>query len=250
MPSEGGTFFQLARIAERTGDVSYAVRTIEEVADASPRAGVRAGWLLRAAQVAGAGDDGARMRVDMLLKAAFLQPMPSTLALLGDAARDLLRARPRSGQSASASRRRATLSRVSSSGPDGARVVIATTLALELFDDADDALASLGRAFDSDADLEEYVLLVPHATELAKGAKVATVIAAGIALFEKPFSNVGVPALRVLAALADAAGDAESAGRLRMAAAERESDDDELVRAADSASRTVAGHRVSASRRR
>jgi len=252
VPSEGGTFFQLARIAERAGDVSYAVRTIEEVADASPRAGVRAGWLLRAAQVAGAGDEGVQMRVDMLLKAAFVQPMPTTLALLGDAARELLVRAPeerpvlyvRFSKASHALARKLV-------GPDGARVAIAfTLLALELFDDADGALGSLARALESDADLEEYVLLVPHAAALVKGPSpqsarggpgAAAVVAQGIALLERPFSNVGVPALRLLGALADAAGDAESAGRMRMAAAERESDDDELVRAADLASRSTTG---------
>ncbi len=243
VPSEGGTFYQLARIAERTGDVSYAVRTIEEVADASPRAGVRAGWLLRAAEVAGGTDEGAQMRVDMLLKAAFLQPMPSTLALLGDAARDLLVRAPeeRSMLQVRFSKASHALAR-KLEGPDGARVAIAfTMLALELFDDADGALASFARALESDADLEEYGLLVPHAGALAKGPDVRSVITAGVALLEKPFSNVGVPALRLLGALADAAGDAEAAGRMRMAAAERESDDDELVRAADLASRTAQG---------
>jgi len=243
VPSEGGTFFQLARIAERTGDASYAVRTIEDVADASPRANVRAGWLLRAAQVAGTTDEGARMRVDVLLKAAFLQPMPSTLALLGDAARDLLSRLPeeRPVLQVRFSKARAALAK-KLEGPDGARVALAfTTLALELFDDVDDALASFARALDSDADLEEYVLLLPHADVLARGKDALAIVAKGVALVDKPFSNVGVPALRFLGALADAAGDVESAGRLRMAAAERESDDDELVRLADLASPSVTG---------
>ncbi|HEY1958100.1 MAG TPA: tetratricopeptide repeat protein [Polyangiaceae bacterium] len=243
VPSEGGTFFQLARVAERAGDPSYAVRTIEEVADASPKAGVRAGWLLRAAQVAGDGDDGARMRVDVLLKAAFLQPMPSTLALLGDAARDLLARAPeerpvlqvRFAKASSALAKKLE-------GPDGARVALAfTQLALELFGDEVDALASLGRALGSDADLEEYVLLLPRAAMLARGEDAAAVVAKCVALLDEPFSNVGVPALRLLGAIAEAAGDAASAGRLRMAAAERESDDDELVRAADLASREASG---------
>ncbi len=243
VPSEGGTFFQLARIAERTGDVTYAVRTIEEVADASPRPAVRAGWLLRAAQLAGGGDEGARMRVDMLLKASFLQPMPSTLALLGDAARDLLVRAPEERpvlQSRFSKANRALAAKLH--GPDGARVALAfTTLALELFDDEAGAMGSLDRALDSDADLEEYVLLLPRAPALARAAEASAVVAKGIALLEKPFSNVGVGALRLLGALADLAGDGESAGRMRMAAAERESDDDELVRVADLASKTATG---------
>ncbi len=162
VPSEGGTFFQLARIAERTGDASYAVRTIEEVADASPKKGIRAGWLLRAAQVAGGGDEGARMRVDVLLKAAFLQPMPSTLALLGDAARDLLARAPEERPMLQVRFAKASHALARKlEGPDGARVALGfMTLALELFDDVDDALSSLDRALGSDADLEEYVLLL------------------------------------------------------------------------------------------
>jgi tetratricopeptide (TPR) repeat protein len=241
VPSEGGTFFQLARIAERTGDASYAVRTIEEVADASPKAGIRAGWLLRAAQVAGHGEDGARMRVDALLKAAFLQPMPSTLALLADAARDLLTHTPeerpvlqvRFSKASNALAKKLV-------GPDGARVALAfTTLALELFEDTQGALASLGRALGSDADLEEYVLLLPHAASLAKDEGARDVVRRGVELLDKPFSNVGVAALRLLGAIADAASEPVVAGRMRMAAAERESDDDELVRLADLAARDI-----------
>ncbi len=243
VPSEGGTFFQLARIAERTGDASYAVRTIEEVADASPKAGIRAGWLLRAAQVAGHGEDGARMRVDALLKAAFLQPMPSTLALLGDAARDLLTHTPEERPVLQVRFSKASNALAKKlEGPDGARVALAfTTLALERFEDTQGALASLGRALGSDADLEEYVLLLPHASALAQDEGARDVVRRGVELLDKPFSNVGVSALRLLGAIADAASEPLVAGRMRMAAAERESDDDELVRLADVASREASG---------
>ncbi|HSQ68102.1 MAG TPA: hypothetical protein VLM85_33055, partial [Polyangiaceae bacterium] len=239
VPSEGGTFFLLARIAERTGDVGYAVRTIEEVADASSSVAIRAGWLLRAASVAGSGEDGARMRVDVLLKAAFLQPMPSTLALLGDAARDLLARVPeeRSLLNVRFSKASHALAR-KLEGPDGARVGIAfAQLEYELFEDAESAVASIDRALDSDADLEEYILLLPIAAGLAKSEAARAVVAKGLAMLDKPFSNVGVPALRFLGALADAFGDAAASGRFKMAAAERESDDDELIRQADLASR-------------
>ena len=125
------------------------------------------------------------------------QPMPSTLALLGDAARDLLARMPEERpvlQVRFAKASHALARKLE--GPDGARVALAfTTLALELFDDVDDALASLDRALDSDADLEEYVLLLPHAAALAKGADARAVVARGVALLDKPFSNVGVSAL-------------------------------------------------------
>jgi len=238
VPSEGAAFLLLSRLADRTGDRSFAVRTVEEVADASPSAGIRAAWLLRAAAVAANDEEGCRQRVDVLLKAAFLQPVGSTLALLGDAARALLQRTP--DERAGLQMRFARASRALTEkldGPDGARVALSfAELALTLFEDAEGALVAVERALGTDADLDEYITLLPFAPLLGACAGAHEAIVRCVALIDKPFSNVGVPALRLLGGVASAAGVSAAAARFLMLAAERESDDDELVRAADRAS--------------
>ena len=238
VPSEGAAFLLLSRLAGIVGDRSFAVRTVEEVADASSSTGLRAAWLLRAAAVAANDEEGRRQRVDVLLKAAFLQPIGSTLALLGDAARTLLERTPdeRPGlQMRFARASRALTEKLD--GPDGARVALSfAELALTLFEDADGALVAVERALGTDADLDEYLTLLPFAPLLGHCVGAAETITRCVALIDKPFSNVGVPALRLLGAVALASQGPSAAARFLMLAAERESDDDELVREADRAS--------------
>ncbi len=243
VPSEGATFLLLARIASKAGDPSYAVHAIEEVAETAQSRRARASWLLRAASVAGSGEEGVRVRVDVLLKAAFLQPTPSTLALLADAARALIARLPeeRSLLQVRLTRASAALAK-RLAGPDGARVALSfARLALELFDDAGGAVQALERAFASDADIEEYLELLPLAPRLATAPDAPAVLARGLDLVDQPYSNVGVPALRLLGAVAAAREDTPTAARFLMLAAERESDDDALVREADLAAATASG---------
>ena len=241
VPSEGATFLLLARTAERAGDPGAAVLTIEEVASGARSAGVRAAWLLRAADVAGSGEDGARRRVDLLLRAALLTPTVSVINRLGDSGRALLRYAPEERDALQIRFGRASKTLTQRlDGPDGARVGIDfARLALDLFEDADGALDAIERALDADADLEEYILLVPSAATLSKSVAADAAVARAVALVDKPYSNVGVPALRLFSAIAKQRGDAVSVGRFVLLAAERESDDDQLVREADDVLRSA-----------
>ncbi len=239
VPSEGATYQFLARLAERCGERSFAVRAVEEVADGSPATGVRSAWLLRAAQLAASDEEGLRQRVDLYLKAAFLQPVPSTLGHLAEAAKGLMELVPdeRSAlQMRFARANRALTERLD--GPEGARVALSfADRSLSLFDDADGALAALERALGTDADLEEYLELVPLAGGFARASGIAGAIERMTALIAKPFANVGVGALRLFGAIAEAAGRPDACATFLMLAAEREPDDPALVRAADRAAR-------------
>ena len=173
VPSEGSAFQLLARAAERAGDRTQAVRTIEQVAEGVERSAARAGWLLRAASIAGDGEDGARRKVDVLLRAAVAAPNVATVGLLRDAASDLLRFGPeerdglemRLGRAA-----RAITERLD--GPEGARVAIAFAgVSLDLFSDGDAALASIERAFACDADIDEFADLVGRARDAGARAR-------------------------------------------------------------------------------
>ena len=239
VPSEGSSFQLLARAAERAGDRLHAVRTLEHVAEGTRGTAARAGWLLRAASIAGDGEEGTRRRVDVLLRAAVASPNVATIALLTDAARDLLRFGPeerdaielRVGRAA-----RAITDRLD--GPDGARIAIAfATAALELFADADGALAALERAFGSDGDVDEYAGLVSRAPALAQAKDARNRIATMLEVAEKPHSNVGVAALRLFTSVAAALGDFGLRARASIAAATRDPDDDALVIEADAAVR-------------
>lgn len=237
VPSEGSAFQLLARAAERAGDRSQAVRTVEQVAESAEPSSARAAWLLRAASIAGGGEEGVRRRVDVLLRAAVAAPNVATIALLRDAAGELLRFGPeerdalelRLGRAA-----RAITGRLD--GPEGARIAIAFALSsLDLFADSDGAFASFERAFACDADVDEFAELVGCAPALGLAREARDRVASLLEAAEKPHANVGIPVLRVLAAIATAVGDDALRARAAVAAAVREPDDDALIIEADAA---------------
>ncbi len=252
VPSEGATFQLLARLAERSGERSFAVHAVEEVADASASSGIRAAWLLRAAELASADEEGLRQRVDLYLKAAFLQPVPSTLTLLADAAKALIERVP--DEKSALQMRFARANRALTEkldGPDGARVALSfADRSLRLFDDADGALGALERALGTDADLEEYADLIPHAAAFAKASNASSAVDRMVELIAKPFANVGVGALRLFGAIAEAVGRPEPCAMFLMLAAEREPDDQALLRAADQAARQAPGGTLAEARAR
>ncbi|MEP7123896.1 MAG: hypothetical protein ABJE95_23410, partial [Byssovorax sp.] len=84
VPGEGTAYVLLTRLAERAADPSEAVRAMERVA-MSGSAGDRPAWLKRAAALAGRSEEGARMRLDLLLRALNIRPEPSTVDRVGAA---------------------------------------------------------------------------------------------------------------------------------------------------------------------
>lgn len=241
VPSEGSSFQLLARAAERAGDRLQAVRTIEHVAEGAREGVSRASWLLRAASIAGEGEEGARRKVDVLLRAVVASPNVGTIAMLRDAARELLRYNPeeRDGLEMRLARAARTITE-RLDGPEGGRVAVAfAQTSLDLFEDATSALDSVVRAFGCDADIDEYSALLPRASVLASaedaGARVATLVDAA----EKPHANVGIPVLRLLGAIGAALQDDRVRARAAILAASREPEEDPLVVEADAAVRAV-----------
>jgi tetratricopeptide (TPR) repeat protein len=241
VPSEGSAFQLLARAAERAGDRTHAVRTVEQVAEHAGASTARAAWLLRAASIAGPGEEGARRRVDVLLRAVLAFPAVGTIALLRDAAAELLRYSPEDRDVTQMRLERAVKAVTQRlEGPDGARAAIAFALAfLELFSDAQAAFSSVVLAFACDPDIDEYVDLVPRAEVLATAPDAAAKIGDMLASAEAVRSNVGIAALRLVAAMSSALGDPELRSRAVVAAAVKEWDDDALVVAADEAVRAL-----------
>ncbi len=240
VPSEGATFLLLKRTADRADDRAEAVRTVVQVADGAKAASVRAGWLLRAAAIASADEEGGRLKLDVLLRAVLLAPDLGTLAMLTDAARELLRIAPeeRDALAVRLGRASGTVG-AKASGPEGARIALAFAhMGLDLFDDASWAMAALERAFGCDADLDEYAALLPHAAKLAATAEAGPSLARIRELTERPYANVGAPALKLLASLAGDRGEEVARTRFLVLATLRDPEDDATVREADLALRT------------
>lgn len=237
VPSEGTTLGLLERTADRAQRRSVAVRTVEHVADLARSQTVRAAWLLRAASLTSRDLEGARQKVDLLLKAAVLSPAPVTLAMLSVASRELISLGPDDTEAVAMRLERACDSIARKlEGPDGARIAITfAEMAMELFEDAAWAWRALERALDADADVDEYVCLTKFAEPLARAPGAAESLGRVVAACEKPFSNVGVAMLRLVGAVAAAMGDGPRSVRAFVQAAEKDPDDDETVVQADAA---------------
>jgi cellulose synthase operon protein C len=240
VPSEGAAFVLLRRMAERADDPTQALRTIVQVADASSSPAVRAGWLLRAAAVAGRDEDGMRVKVDVLLRAALLSPDIGTVSLLEQATAELLRVTPEEKESVEMRLTRAARTiAAKADGPDGARVALRFAhMGLEILEDDAMALHALERAMYADADLEEFRELLPHADRLVHAGGLE-VLEGLVALTEKPYANVGLAALELLVAMALARGEKPLYARLAVAALEKDPDDPALVKRADNAVKSV-----------
>jgi tetratricopeptide (TPR) repeat protein len=248
VPTEGATFVLLARTAERAGDRAHAVRMVEQVAEAARSRTTRAGWLLRAASLAGQGEDGARRRVELLLRAAVLAPDLGTLALLSDAARELLRLLPEERDVVEMRLSRASKTLTDKlDGPEGTRIALSfAKMSLELWGDAGGALDMIERALAMDADLDDYAPLAERARELAGATDAAGMLARVIASAEKPYANVGIAALSLFAKMADALGDLATRGKAIVLAAERDPESDALVLAADAVVRELGDEALAA----
>ena len=237
VPSEGTTLSLLERTADRAQRRTVAVRTVEHVAELARSQGLRAAWLLRAASLAGRDLEGARQRVDLLLKAAVMSPNPVTLGMLSTAASDLTALAPDDREAVAMRLERASDSLAKKlEGPDGARIAITfSEMAVELFGDPAWAWRAIERALDADADVDEYVRLTKFAERLAHADNATESLGRVVAACEKPYSNVGVALLRLVGSIASAMGDGPRSVRAFVQAAERDPDDDETVVQADAA---------------
>ncbi len=237
VPSEGSTLAVLTRTADRANLRTTAVRAIEQVAELARGRHARAGWLLRAAHVAGGGEEGTRQRFDVLLRAVVISPDNGTLAYLGDTARELLQLVPDEREIVQMRLARASLALAEKiDGPEGARVAIAfAELSIDLFGDAEGALSAIERALAADGDLEEFARLVPKVALLARSDTAPDSLRRAMATAQKPYANVGVPALRMLSALAGALGDIPIRTKALVMAVEKDQDDERLVYEADEA---------------
>ena len=236
VPGVGMTFVLMSRLAARAEMQPSAIAAIARVADRRKDPDERAEWLRRAAALTSDGEDGLRLRVDVLLRALNVRPdrqtardVAATLgALVGEHGEDRDAALLRFERAAQGS-----LGRID--GPEGARVAIAfAEAALETFAAGELASSALAKALSADADLDEYAALLPHARLLAAAtAPEGDFLAACVKISAQPYANVGHATLRLAAAVARERGDGRLAAELLVAAARRAPDDAELVAEAE-----------------
>lgn len=239
LPSEGSGFQLLVRSSNRAGDNVGAMRTIELVADEASSPDARMAWLLRAAAVAGEGEDAVRRKVDVLLRALATRQTVNVVALLRDASAVLMRRDPDEREALHIRYSRAVRgANEAASGPQGARLAVALAeSALELFEDASLGFACVERAFACDPDIDEFARLAPFGSVLAGAEDAKERVSAMLTASELPHSNVGAAALRLLATVAAQLGDDALRARIAVAVALRNPDDDAAVLAADEAVR-------------
>ncbi len=230
VPSEK-TLEVLARTATLANEREAGARVVAEVAESVRRAPTRAAWLIRAAEVAPEDEDGLRQRVDLLLRAVVSSTERATFAPLVETARRLLELSPGDRDViALRTERAASALGKKTEGPEGARLALAfAELAVSVLSDANLAWRSILRAIKQDGDIDEYERLLPYAEVLARDGEVAASMKTAMGEAEKPSSNVGLAALKLLGQIGKLCESHDVRARALVMAVERESDDDSLV---------------------
>jgi tetratricopeptide (TPR) repeat protein len=241
VPSEGTAYVLMARLSERSGDPSEAIAAIQRVADAA-QPGARATWLLRAASMAGTGEEAARVRCNLLLRAITARPDASTIDQVGVVIRQLLTHGDDADILSMRFERAAVASLKKADGPDAARAAI--SLARVAFDALTAyklGLALLQKAVAANGDIDEYVSIVESASSVttAEPGAVKEFVEALIGIATQPYSSMGSALLRLGSRFADKLGDVRNTAVLLVQAVRRAPEDDQLVCEADAAVRAA-----------
>ncbi len=239
VPSEGTAYVLMARLSERSGDPADAIQSIVRVAEATPPA-ARATWLLRAASMASPGEEGARIRYDLLLRAATARPDMSTIDQVGTVMRQLLGHGDDADIVSMRFERASLASLKKSDGPDGARAAVALArVAFGALASHRMGLALLEKAIAADGDIDEYALVLEYATTIANAdaAAAQAFIDNLINVVNRPYTSVGSALLVFGARVAHALGNAQARALLLVQAARRASEDDLVICEADAAVR-------------
>jgi tetratricopeptide (TPR) repeat protein len=239
VPSEGTSYVLMSRLAERAGDPTEPIRAIERVAEAAgPHA--RATWLKRAAALAGSGQEAARARFDLLLRALAARPDTNTVAEVGTAIRQLLDHADDDGLVSMRFERAATSALRRADGPDGARIALAMArVAFELLGACRLGLGLVDRALAAAGDVDEFQSLQDLAPSIAASDPEAArgFLDGLLSVVTRPYASVGASLLRLGSGIAQSLGDVEIAALLLVQAVRRAPEDDDLVCEADAAVR-------------
>lgn len=241
VPSEGTAYVLMARLSERAGDTSEAIAAIQRVAEGSPL-GARATWLLRAASMAGPGEEGARLRLDLLLRAITARADASTIDQVGTVLRHLLGYGEDADILSMRFERAGMMSLKKAEGPDGGRAAIALArVAFGALGAHRLGVTLLQKAMSMDGDIDEYTSINDFAPVVASSDPPVAkeFVEALLGVVSKPYAAVGGALLLLGSKFAGALGDTRTKASLLVQAARRASEDDQLVSDADAAVRAV-----------
>lgn len=237
VPSEGTSYVLMARLAERAGDPTEAIKAIERVAE-SIEGPARATWLKRGAMLAGDRGDGLRTRFDLLLRALSSRPDNTTVEEVGGTVRRLVKHGEDLAMLTVRFERAALAALRKTDGPDGARAAVSLArIAIGTLGAHKLGLSLLERAVAADGDVDEYASLLDLCPVVAAGDAEATRAFLDMVhgVVARPYSSVGPSLLRLSSRLAHAIGDEVITAALLVQAAKRSSEDDDLVCEADAA---------------
>lgn len=241
VPSEGTAYVLMARLSERAGDTSEAIAAIQRVADNAPPA-ARATWLLRAASLAGPGEEGARLRLDLLLRAITARPDASTIDQVGTVLRHLLGYGEDADILSMRFERAAMMSLKKAEGPDGGRAAIALArVAFRALGAHRLGITLLQKAVSMDGDIDEYESLSEIAPVVASAdpAVAKEFVESLLGVVSQPYAAVGSALLLLGSKFANALGDTRTKAILLVKAARHASENDQLVSDADAAVRAA-----------
>ncbi len=209
VPSEGTALTALSRAASRAADALPAVRVLEDIAGEASEPGVRAAWLLRAAELLAPVDgsdqqrrDTAPVRFDLTLRALSLHAEPVVARAVAAAAAACAETGPEGIDLVSLRLERAIRFVMRDlEGPDGARMALILVQSAREYCGVELAFALQTKAIETAGDLEEFAMLLPRARELVISNEQSAAALAFIELVEacaKPFVNIGRDAAQLM----------------------------------------------------
>ncbi len=241
VPSEGTAYVLMARLSERSGDPSDAIEAIQRVADAAPP-GARATWLLRAASMAGSGEEPERVRCNLLLRAITARPDASTIDQVGTVIRQLISQGDDADILSMRFERAALASLKKAEGPDGARAALALArVAFSALTAHKLGLALLQKAITANGDIDEYASILQFTSSVtaAEPTAVKEFVESLLGVAIQPYTSVGSALLTLGSKFASGVGDVRNTAVFLVQAVRRASEDDQLICEADVAVRAA-----------
>ncbi|MCU0683138.1 MAG: hypothetical protein MUF34_12990 [Polyangiaceae bacterium] len=216
VPSVGAAFALARRLVEEAGGYREGLATFARTAAAASDPADRARWLRQAASWSTSAGFGPVERAELWERILLEDATPDAFEAWGRALGELVR----DGESVAARERFAAASErilAQSEGPTRARLALSfASVALVHLAAPGLAVAMVVRALRTDAFLDEYDALTPHAAALAGAERVGPegVVGGCLGLLGGSFMRVGPAALRLGIDVARAAGDDEARARL------------------------------------
>lgn len=209
VPSDGTALAALTRAASRSPDALPAVRVLEDIAGEASDPGVRASWLLRAAELLAPADgseqkrrEDAPVRFDLTLRALSLHAEPVVARAVAAAAAACAESGPEGFDLVSLRLERAVSFVLRDlEGPDGARMALLLVQPARAYCGAELAFSLVAKAIGTAGDLEEFAAFVPRARELVTWDDPAGAVEALAELVQscaKPFVNIGREAAQLM----------------------------------------------------